>query len=100
MTATRHDDGPATPKADADGLAAAIGANVLRALGRPADGHRVVVRRLWPGSYRVNVLVGPDVTSTRIAHSYFLTAGDDGTVRDATPPITRRYGPPVTVDGD
>jgi hypothetical protein len=97
MTATRHDHSPA---ADADDVAAAIGVHVLQTLGRPADSHRVVVRRLWPGTYRVNVLVGQDVVSTRIAHSYFLRAGDDGTVWDVTPPITRRYeSPPADEDG-
>jgi hypothetical protein len=72
-------------------LAAVIGDHVIGALGRPADGYRVVVRRLWEGHYRVNVLVGSDVTTTTIAHSYFLVADGDGTVHGATPAIMRRY---------
>jgi hypothetical protein len=76
-------------------MVAAISAHVLAGLGRPANMHRVVVRRLWKHHYRVNVLVGPDVMSTTIAHSYFLETDDDGNVSGATPAITRRYARPA-----
>ncbi|HEX4590490.1 MAG TPA: hypothetical protein VH120_11205 [Gemmataceae bacterium] len=95
MTATQNENRPPARGSEGDDPAGVIREHVLRALGRPADNHRVIVRRLWPGSYRVNVLVGPDVTTTTIAHSYFLVADDDGTVTGCIPPITRRYGPAV-----
>jgi len=74
-----------------DALNALIGEQVLRALGAPADLLMVQVRPLWDGRYRVNVFVGPDVTSARVANSYFLTADDDGTIGAAAPPITKQY---------
>jgi hypothetical protein len=70
-----------------------IGGQVLRALGRPSALHRVQVRQLWEGHYRVNVLVGADAASARVAHSYFLVAGEDGTILASTPKILRRYEP-------
>jgi len=51
----------------------------------------VVVRRLWQDHYRVNVLVGSDLTSATIAHSYFLVADGDGKIVSSTPKITRKY---------
>jgi hypothetical protein len=90
MPATQQDDRAkrAHGRTDHD---AAISTHVLKALGQPADGYRVVVRRLWDDHYRVNVLVGPDIMSTTIAHSYFLVTDGDGNVSGATPTITRRY---------
>jgi hypothetical protein len=64
---------------------------VLVALGRPPDLYGVAVRPLWENRYRVNVLVGPDPTSVRIAHSYFVEAGEAGDILSATPRITRLY---------
>jgi hypothetical protein len=69
----------------------AIRANVLTALGRPPDLHRVNVLPLWGDHYRVNVVTGSDPTAVRIPHSYFLAADARGNVIDATPPITRLY---------
>jgi hypothetical protein len=91
MTATKNDQRTPTPESDGGEVTAAITAHVLDALGRPDDGHRVVVRRLWADHYRVNVLVGTDVTATTIAHSYFLVTDADGKVRRAAPAIARRY---------
>ncbi len=70
---------------------AVIGAHVLDALGRPAELHRVEVRRLWKDHYRVNVFVNAGAGSARIAHSYFLVADGEGNVAASTPTITRRY---------
>lgn len=70
---------------------AAIGGQVMRALGQPGDLHRVEVRPLWEDHYRVNVLVGLDAASVRVAHSYFLVTDGEGTIQAATPPITRHY---------
>jgi hypothetical protein len=71
---------------------ARIGKRVLDTLGQPGDLYRVQVRPLWGDCYRVNVLVGADATSTRVAHSYFVQVDGGGNVVAATPPITKRYG--------
>ena len=64
---------------------------VLAALGRPPGLFRALVRPLWENRYRVNVLVGADITSAWIAHSYFVEAGAAGEILSATPRITRQY---------
>lgn len=70
---------------------AAIGKQVIRALGQPDDLHRVQVRALWENHYRVNILVGVDATSATIANSYFLVADSDGNIVLSTPKITKQY---------
>jgi hypothetical protein len=72
-------------------LNALIGAQVIRTLGEPNGLHTVQVRRLWEDHYRVNVFVGVDATTAKVAHSYFLVADGDGNVIASTPEITRRY---------
>lgn len=80
-----------TAKQETKQQTAVIGGYVLRALGQPGDLHLVQVRPLWEGHYRVNVLVGADASSVRVAHSYFLVADGDGNILTATPAITRQY---------
>ena len=70
---------------------AAIRDGVLAALGRPPGLYRVAVVPLWLNYYRVNVLVGPDATDVRVAHSYFVEAGTGGRILTAAPPVTRLY---------
>jgi len=70
---------------------AVIRGQVIRTLGTPGDLFDVQVRQLWDENYRVNVLVGGDATSTRVAHSYFLVVDDAGKILACTPEITRRY---------
>jgi hypothetical protein len=72
-------------------LNAVIGEQVMHTLGEPADLRGVQVRPLWDGHYRVNVLVGLDAASARVAHSYFLVADSDGNIVASTPEITGRY---------
>lgn len=67
-----------------------IGRRVLEALGPRGDGYRVQVRRLWEGHYRANLLTGESPASTRIAGSYFLEVGDDGSILASTPLIARQ----------
>jgi hypothetical protein len=74
-------------------LGALIGEQVIHALGEPGDLVRVRVRPLWAGRYRVNVYVGADAASARVADSFFLATDDDGTIVAATPAIARRYPP-------
>jgi len=70
---------------------AAIGNHVLRVLGQPGALHAVQVRRLWGEHYRVNILVGRDATSIKVAHSYFLVADSEGRILTSTPGITKEY---------
>jgi hypothetical protein len=72
-------------------LNAGIGRHVLRTLGEPVNLLGVQVRPLWEGHYRVNVLVGADAASARVAHSYFLVADGRGNIAACTPEITRLY---------
>src|SRR4051794_10480027 len=68
---------------------------VMLALGRPNDLCRVQVRELWEKRYRVNVYVGPDAVSARVAHSFFLETDDDGDIVASTPKIIRQYDRPA-----
>jgi hypothetical protein len=74
-----------------DSLVALIGEWVLRTLGKPHGLRGVQVRHLWEDHYRVNVLVGQDAASARVAHSYFLVADQEGDISASTPEITRQY---------
>jgi len=68
---------------------AAIVGHVLRALGQPGgtSGMRMDLRRLWECHYRINVLVGADAASCRVAQSYFLVTDSDGNILSSTPKI-------------
>jgi hypothetical protein len=69
-----------------------IGNRVLDTLGQPGDLHKVQVRQLWDDHhYRVNVLVGADAASIKVAHSYFLVIDGNGAILASTPEITRKY---------
>jgi hypothetical protein len=70
---------------------AALGEHVLGALGQPRDLYSVQVRQLWDDHYRVNVLVGTDATTIKVAHSYFLVADQGGAVIASTPRIAKVY---------
>src|SRR5437588_12226302 len=72
-------------------LNALVGEQVLHALGEPSDLLRVQVRPLWEDTYRVNVLVGVNAASARVANSYFVVADGDGNVLESTPQVRRLY---------
>ena len=57
----------------------------------PTPLREVQVRQLWKDHYRVNVMVGVDAASVRVAHSYFVETDGDGNVLAATPKITKLY---------
>src|SRR5437879_1889296 len=59
--------------------------HVMQDLGEPAGLHHVQVRQLWNCYYRVNLFVGPDAVSCKIAHSYFLEADGDGKILSSSP---------------
>jgi hypothetical protein len=64
---------------------------VLAALGSPRDLYGVRVLRLWDHCYRVNVMTGAEITSTRIVASFFITADVQGNILQAEPAISKRF---------
>ena len=80
-----------TAHPDRDRLNRLIGERVLHVLGEPGGLQQVQVRPLWQEHYRVNVLVGAELTSAKVAHSYFLATDRAGNIVTATPEITKRY---------
>ena len=64
---------------------------VIHALGEPIDLRGVQVRKVWGNHYRVNVLVGMNAASVRVANSYFVVIDSDGRLIAATPKITQQY---------
>jgi hypothetical protein len=92
MPPTQEDKhGDVQKRNEREQLKAIIGKHVIHALGQPSNLHRVQVRPLWGDHFRVNVLVGEDAASAKVAHSYFLVADSDGNISAATPKITREY---------
>jgi len=72
-------------------LEAVIRAHVMEDLGQPASLLHVQVRLLWGSNYRVNIFVGPDVASAKVAHSFFLAVDGEGKILASNPAIARRY---------
>src|SRR4051812_14759937 len=68
-----------------------ISEQVVHRLGSPEDLLDVRVFRLWADHYRVNVLVGKDVTTCKVADSFFLVTDDDGLIVSSSPAIARLY---------
>jgi hypothetical protein len=64
---------------------------VIHRLGSPGDLLMVNVRPVGGDRYRVNVVVGEYVTTSRIAQSYFVVADGEGNILSSTPTITRLY---------
>ena len=74
-------------------LNALIGEQVIHTLGKPGGLYKVQVRPLWEGRYRVNVLIGDDAVSAKIASSYFVKADSGGHIVELRPTITKPHGP-------
>ena len=70
---------------------ALIGEQVIHTLGTPDGLYNLQVRRLWQDHYRVNVLIGADAASAKIANSYFVKADSDGKIVRSSPGITKLY---------
>jgi hypothetical protein len=81
----------ATEKHRCDTLNALIGEQVMHTLGEPDALHNLQVRRLWEHRYRVNVFIGADAASAKIANSYFVHADSDGNILRSSPKITKLY---------
>lgn len=64
---------------------------LIHAIGTPINLRNVQVRKVWNHHYRVNVIVGVNAGSLRIANSYFLKIDNDGSLVAATPKITKQY---------
>jgi len=64
---------------------------VIQTLGKPSNLINVQVRPVWDNHYRVNVLVGSDAATARIANSYFLMVDSEGSVIASTPKIGKQY---------
>ncbi len=65
--------------------------NVMFDLGRPDDLLRVQVAAVGPGRFRVNVFVGDNAASAKVAHSYFVEADGDGKILFSSPAVARLY---------
>lgn len=65
----------------------AIARQVIESLGHPIDLWDVRARHLWENRYRVNVFVGTDASSLKIAHSYFVETDADGNIVESIPKI-------------
>jgi hypothetical protein len=72
-------------------LNASVRQQVLRALGAPGDLRQTQVRHLWDHCYRVNVFVGAEPNTARIAHSYFVLVDGEGSVIECRPKLTKQY---------
>jgi hypothetical protein len=69
-------------------LQALIEEQVIHRLGNSIGLRKVQVRRLWENRYRVNVLVGDNAASAKIANSYFVKADSDGNIVESSPEMT------------
>jgi hypothetical protein len=70
---------------------AVVGKCVMFDLGRPADLNRIQAKCVWGDYYRVNIFVGENIASSKIAHSFFVKADENGKILSCSPPITRMY---------
>ena len=92
MTTKQQEKQPAVAvKQDHREQDAVIGNRVIRELGHPPGLHQVQVRHLWNDHYRVNIFVGADVGSAKVAHSYFLAVDGEGNITACNPKIMKQY---------
>lgn len=90
-TTQQNDQDKELVRTQRDLLNNVIGRQVLHSLGSPSDLLEVQVRPLGNDHYRVNVLVGKNAASPRIADSFFLTADFEGNSATSSPAIVRLY---------
>ena len=91
MTIKHNQPSSGTGRPERERINAVIGKHVMHRLGQPHDLFGIQVRPLWEAFYRVNILVGPDAASAKVAQSFFLEADGDGNILVTTPEITRLY---------
>jgi hypothetical protein len=90
-SAQQLESGKADGSDPRESLRALIRAQVVRMLGTPEDMRKVLVHPVGQASYRVNVVVGKDAATARIADSFFLTADEEGNILTSSPKIARLY---------
>jgi len=91
MIKTQQDKSPSDlERHTREAFSALIREQVLHSTGTPGDLLSVRVHPLWDNHYRVNIFSGADITSARVARSYFLVTDADGNVVASTPPIKKR----------
>ena len=90
-TAQQVDPGTTDGPNPRESQKALIRGQVVRSLGTPRDMLKVLVHTVGNDSFRVNVVVGKDASSARIADSFFLTADEHGNILTSSPPIVRLY---------
>ena len=64
---------------------------VIRTLGKPSNLIKVQIRPIWDNHFRVNVLVGVDAASAKVANSYFLVVDTEGAIIGSTPKLGKVY---------
>jgi len=69
----------------------AIKEQIIAVLGKPADLLKVVARPLWERCFRVNVFVGENAATAKIANSYFVEVDSDDRLIKSNPKITKEY---------
>jgi hypothetical protein len=89
LPVSKPDEEAERDRATAERRAAAILKSVLTTMGRPVDFFRVTIRLVHGDNFRVNVLTGPDAASARIAHSFFVTADERGTITACNPALQK-----------
>ncbi len=91
MTSAQRTERRQEEHSHSEQLISRVRQQVLRTLGTPPGWHEVQVRPLWDGRFRANVLVGENITSFTITHSFFLVTDDSGTVLESSPQLLKRY---------
>jgi hypothetical protein len=91
MTTTQPVEHKETEQHKNERKTALVGRQVIHTLGRPDGLHELQVRRLWDDHFRVNIFIGADATSARIANSYFVKTDADGKIVRSFPNITKVY---------
>lgn len=92
MPSPRLLDGESNPdESKRDAVCDSIRKQLFLSLGKPTNLLTVQVRPVGGQNYRVNVVVGTDFSSTRIANSYFLKADAEGNILTSSPEIVSLY---------
>jgi hypothetical protein len=88
-TAQQRDQDRELEQHKSETLQTLIEEQIIHRLGKPDGLRKVQVRRLWENHYRVNVLIGENAGSAKIANSYFVETDSDGNIVDSNPKMTK-----------
>ena len=66
---------------------------VVQKMGTPPELLGIYVRPLWGDRYRVNVVVGKEISSSKISRSYFVVADAEGAIVRSLPEIVQNEIP-------